>query len=394
MPYYRRNTYVLSFTVFLAAVSWNQIMPFLPLFLKGMGVKAGMLPYWIGIVFAAQSLASMLAQPFWGKLGDSYGRKPMIIRAGLCLAGIYFGMSLCHTPWQLAVLRFLNGALTGFIPGSYALIATNTPEEYAPRSVATAQAAANAGLIVGPAFGGFLAGLVGYEGSMRIAGVAVIVSTLLVWILVNEPNKVQPIEKTSLMQDFRTSVRSPIQSSLMFAVMLAWIYGAAIGPYLTLHLTKLNAGNPDWLIGTVYALPAVAFVLTARSWTSLGEQWGYERSIIIGLVGGAVGAVALAFARGIWSFGVLYFVTGVWLAAMAPSVSAITCTKVDESFRGRAYGLQQSAGTFGALIAPLVAAKVAASLGIEAIFVLNAAVLLIGAAVFRAMLARWREDTV
>ncbi len=389
MPYYRRNIYVLSFTVFLAAVSWNQVMPYLPLFLKGMGVREGLLPYWIGIAFAAQSLASMLAQPFWGKLGDSRGRKPMIIRAGLCLAGVYFGMSFCQTPWQLALLRFLNGALTGFIPGSYALIATNTPEDLAPRSVATAQAAANAGLIVGPALGGLLAGPMGYRGSMQLAGVAVLICTMLVWWLVQEPNKVQPGEKTSMVQDFAVAIRSPIQSSLLLAVMIAWIYGAAIGPYLTLHLTKLNGPGPEWLVGVVYALPAAAFILTARTWTSLGEQWGYERSIVTGLVGGAVAAASLAFAHTIWTFGVLYFISGVWLAAMAPSVSAITCTRVEESFRGRAYAIQQSAGTFGALIAPLVAAKVAAGPGISGIFVMNALVLLIGAAAFRAMIRRW-----
>lgn len=391
MPYYRRNIYVLSCTIFLAAVSWNQVIPFLPLFLKQMGVKASMLPYWIGIVFAMQSLASMLAQPFWGKLGDSYGRKPMILRAGFCLAGVYFGMSFCQTPWQLAVFRFLNGALTGFIPGSYALIATNTPEEYAPRSVATAQAAANAGLIVGPALGGLLASLVGYRGSMQVAGAAVTLSTLVVWWMVREPNKVQPDGKTSLVEDFVTSVRSPLQFSLMFATILAWVYGSAIGPYLTLHLTKLNGNNPDWLVGIVYALPATAFVLTARAWTSLGEQWGYDRAIIVGLVGGAVGAALLTFAHNIWIFGVLYFLTGVWLSAISPSISAITCTQIDESFRGRAYGIQQSAGTFGALVAPLAAAKVAAAFGISAIFMMNAMIFFGGAALFRALVSNWEK---
>lgn len=389
MPYYRRNVYVLSVTVFLAAVSWNQVMPFLPLFMKGLGVEGSMLAYWIGIVFAAQSFASMIAQPFWGKLGDSHGRKPMIIRAGLCLAGVYFGMSICQTPWQLMILRFLNGALTGFIPGSYALIATNTPEEYAPKSVATAQAAANAGLIVGPALGGVLASMVGYRGSMQIAGAAVLLSTLVVVWLVKEPNKVQPGEKTSLLQDFKTSINSPIQRSLLFAVMLVWIYGASISPYLTLHLTKLNGANPDWLIGLVYALPACAFLLTARAWTGLGEQWGYQRSILMGMIGGGLGAAALAFTHSIWTFGVLYFTTGAWLSAMSPSVSAITCTKIEESFRGRAYGIQQSAGTFGALIAPLVAAKVSASMGISAVFMMNAVIFLAGAVVFRSLVARW-----
>ena len=70
MPYYRRNLYILSITVGLAALSWNQVMPFLPRFMEQMGVPEKSLPYWIGIVFAAQSLASMLFQPLWGKMAD------------------------------------------------------------------------------------------------------------------------------------------------------------------------------------------------------------------------------------------------------------------------------------------------------------------------------------
>ena len=389
MPYYRRNIYILSISVCLAALSWNQIIPFLPLFMTKMGVPEKMLPYWIGIVFAAQSLASMLCQPFWGKLADSYGRKPMILRAGFCLAMVYFGMSICRNPWQLALLRFLNGALTGFIPGSYALIATNTPEEIAPQYVATAQAAANAGLIAGPALGGFLASLVGYRGSMRAAGVAVLLSTLLVFWFVEERNKVQPEGKTSLAQDFRTALGSPVQRSMLFAVMLAWVFGSSISPYLTLHLTRMNGGAPDWVVGIVFALPAAAFILTARRWTALGEHWGYERSILIGLAGGGVGAALLSLTHSIWLFGLVYFLTGIWLSAMGPSISGITITRVDESFRGRAYAIQQSAGTFGGLVAPLVAARIIADYGIPAVFAFVGAAFLVGALVFRRLVARW-----
>jgi hypothetical protein len=47
MTYYRRNLLVLSFTIFLAAFSWEQIAPFLPLFLKDLGITQN-LPFWSG----------------------------------------------------------------------------------------------------------------------------------------------------------------------------------------------------------------------------------------------------------------------------------------------------------------------------------------------------------
>ncbi|HPP75416.1 MAG TPA: MFS transporter [Armatimonadota bacterium] len=390
MPHYRRNTYVLSIAIFLAALSWNQIVPFLSLFLKEMHISEGQLLYWTGLVFAVQSVASILAMPYWGKLGDKYGRKPMIIRAGICLAGIYFGMSLCQTPLQLAVLRFLNGALTGFIPGSFALIATNTPEKAAPRAMATAQTASASGVIIGPAVGMWLASLLGYRCSMQVSGAAVIISTILVWRLVQEPNKVKPIEKTSLIQDFIISIRSPVQLSIMFAVFLSWCFASAINPYLVLHLKEFGGSVPDWLLGWIFPLPALAFVLTAHSWTRFGERTSFDRAIFIGLIGAALGAVTLFFPHNIWVFAVLYFITGIWIAALSPSIGALTCTKVEESFRGRAYGIQQSAGTLGALLAPLAAAQVGALFGIRAIFIFVGVLFFVGAFVFVRLCKRWK----
>lgn len=392
MPYYRRNLYILSTTIFLAAISWNQIMPFLPLFLKSMGIKGADLKWWIGMVFSVQAVASIIAQPFWGKLGDSYGRKPMIIRAGLFLTCIYYGMSFCQTPWQLALFRFLNGALTGFIPGSITLIATNTPQEKTPSFVATSQVAASAGLIVGPAIGSWLADSVGYRGSMRVSGTAVLISTLFVWLFVKEPNKVNNVEKTSLLQDFAISLRSPVLAAVLFTAMVATVFGSAISPFLALHLLEI-AGSHFKHVGLIFSLPAIAFVLTARFWTRFGERLGYHYAIIIGLAGGGVGAILLALPHNIWVFAGLYFIVGIILASIGPATSALICTKIEESFRGRAYGMQNAAATLGAFAAPLAASYFAAQFGISSVFIFVGVAFLIGSPIFWYMTSRWNTKT-
>lgn len=401
MPYYRRNVYILSVTVFLASLSWQQVMPFLSDYLKELGATGKQQIFWTSIVFSVQSLAAIIMQPLWGKMGDTHGRKPMIIRAGLCLAGVYFGMALCHTPFQLAVCRFLNGALTGFIPGSFALIATNTPQEEAPKSMATVQAASNVGLIIGPVIGTVLASLLSYRGSMVVSGAAVMISTAVVWWLVQEPNKVVLVEKTSLIEDFGIAFRSKVQLAVLFAVMLSWAYGSAISPYLIGHLKSLSGEVPQWLSvnlarvhldlsGVVFALPALAFVVSARAWTQFGTRKGYNWTIIIGLAGGGIGAMALFAAHNIWLFGAIYFLTGLCTATLGPSIAAVTCTKVDEAFRGRAYGIQQSVGTIGSLVSPLIAGAVASAWGRPAIFIFIGALFMCGCVVFRGLSRNWK----
>ncbi len=388
MPHYRRNIIVLCATVFLASVSWNQVVPFLPRFIEDIGGKQD-LYFWIGLVTAVQSLSGILAMPFWGKLGDIYGRKPMIIRAGICLTGVYFGMSICQAPWHLAVFRFLNGALTGFIPGSFALIATNTPEKLAPRYIATVQVASSCGLIAGPVIGDILARCFGFRASMQVSGVAVALCTLAVALFVREPNKPKIVEKTSLIEDFFIAVRSRVQMPIMIGVMLVWFYGASISPYVVLYLESLPGKLPPGFTGGVFALPAVAFVATAHIWAAIGHRKGFHKAILIGATGTAICTAAAAFIPNIWGFAAMYLVAGIWLAAISPSTGALTCTRVDESFRGRAYGIQNSMGASAAFIAPFLASLAAALLGMRWVFVMAGAVCLVGMFVLRGMVRDW-----
>lgn len=392
MPYYRRNLYILSVTVFLASLSWQQVVPFLPKFLHEIGANGRYFPLWVSLIFASQNLAAIVMQPFWGKLGDSVGRKPMIIRAGICLALVYYGMSMCHAPWQLVICRFLNGALTGFIPGSYALVATNTPEQESPRYVAVLESLSNVGLIVGPAFGALLVWLVhSYRFSMVLSGTAVLISTALAWLMVEEPNKVAPSEKTSLVEDFGIALRSPIMSSLMLTMALTWMYGASIGPFLVVHLETLHGWCPWWLPAVTYSLPGLAFVLSAYRWSCMGQEWGYHRNILIGLTGGAAGALLLFFTHNVWMFALVYFLTGICLATLSPSVGAITCTRIPESFRGRAYGIQQSAGTLGAMLAVLTVGRLVRPDHYSAVFLFVAVLFVVGAVIIRTMVGKWEK---
>lgn len=393
MPYYRRNLYILSTTIFLTCVSWNQVMPFLPKFLQQMGIAdKHSLSVWLGWTFALQSVASIVTLPFWGKLGDKYGRKPMAVRAGVCLALIYFGMSVCRSPLQLVILRFLNGALTGFIPSSMALIATNTPDEHAPKSLATAQVANSSGLIIGPAIGGWLASLVGYRGSMLLSGSLVMLSAIAVAVLVQERNKVPVVEQTSLIQDFGVALRSRVLGSIMFTMTVTGIFGAAIAPILVLHLSGLYKDIPDWASGTVFSLSPLALALTAHRWTRFGQRWGFQRAIQVGLVGGAITGMVLTFMTGVWTFAAAFFVNGVFLAAILPSASALICTRVDQGFRGRAYGMQSSASMIGTVAGPLLGTRIQDLYGTQYVFLAVGAIMLVGSVGFGALVSRWEPS--
>ncbi len=374
---HKRNLIVLSVTIFFAACSWNQIVPFLPLYIESMNVT-GSVARWSGIIFAMHFLAAFIAQPLWGKLGDRVGRKPMIIRAGFGLVLVYFGLSISTTPWHLAFWRFVNGAVTGFIPGSIALIATNTPDHMSARYVALAQTASAAGGIAGPALGGIMAAVLGYRLSLRVSGVVLLLATLAVWMLVREEKTGTAVERTTIWQDLRAVFESKVLQGVMLTVMLATGLVQGFAPILTLYMRQISPEVPDIIAGGIFSLPGLAFVLVAYRWTKAGERRGFPWTITAGLIGSGLVLIGLGAMTNIWGFAAGYFVYGIFAATLMPSAAALIATKVREDFRGRAYGVQQSASMFGGLVAPLAGGVIGDILGLEYIFVFSGIASLVG----------------
>ncbi len=390
MTYYRRNLLILSFTIFLAAFSWEQIVPFLPLFLKDLGITTN-LPFWSGLLFTLQFIASAVMGPIWGKLSDKYGRKPMVLRAGICLSLIYLGMSLCQNYSQLLVLRIMNGILTGFIPGSIALIATNTPKSESGRFVSIAYTAQSAGVILGPALGGLLAAIAGYRGSMLLSSALVGVAFLLVVLFVEEREKPQVTAKTSIVQDFKRAFKTPAMVTVMSAEFSSAMVVAAILPMLALYIHKIAPDANKIFSGFVYSLPGLALFLTAYTWGRIGEKISYPRTMLIGLTGLGITTVLLGLVTHLWLFAIAYFAYGTFVAAISPSSAALIATKVDSDFRGRAYGMQQSSRTIGMFAAPVISGMIGSWIGLNWIFIIFGSISFLLSLLIKVQVRSWNK---
>src|SRR3954465_12895763 len=176
---WKRNLWVLWIGVFFTAASFSMVIPFLPIFLLQIGVHEHT-ELWSGLLFSSAFFAGAIASPFWGRMADRYGRKPMIIRAGFVLFVIYTLMAFVTNPYQILVLRILQGLLSGFIPGAIALIGTNTPNNKVGYALSLISTASASGTILGPLLGGGISHLVGNRWAFATAGMIVFLATLLI----------------------------------------------------------------------------------------------------------------------------------------------------------------------------------------------------------------------
>ena len=111
-----------------------------------------------------------IVSPIWGKLGDIHGRKLMLIRASLGMAIIMTLMGFVTDVYQLVALRFLMGAVSGFLSTAMTFIAAETPKEHSGWAISTISTGGVSGSLLGPLLGGYLSELIGMRHVFLVTG--------------------------------------------------------------------------------------------------------------------------------------------------------------------------------------------------------------------------------
>jgi MFS transporter, DHA1 family, multidrug resistance protein len=375
---WKRNLWVLWIGVFFTSASFSMVIPFLPIFLLQIGVHEHT-EIWSGVLFSAAFFAGAIASPFWGRVADKYGRKPLLIRAGLALFVVYTLTAFVTNPYQLLGLRITQGLLSGFIPGAIALIGTNTPSNKIGYSLSMISSASASGGILGPLLGGGIASLVGNRIAFGSAGFFALISTLLVIFLVTEENFTPSKERGSIRNDFKLALAN---RPFMLVVGLTAITACSvltIEPVLPLYIVELGGSSEhaSLIAGIVFSLPGIASVIFAPFWGRWADKVGFQKVLFIGLMGGGLGSIAQILFSQIWGFSISRFIFGVFFCAVFPALNGLVVKTTAEDFRGRAFGLNQTATQTGGMIGPIIGGVIGGLFPVQMVFIVTGILLLI-----------------
>jgi len=386
MEQWKKNIVVLWFGNFFVMAGMTMIMPFLSLYLQSELNVTDIheVAIWSGIIFSANFVTSFLFQPIWGKVADKIGRKVMLLRSGFGMALVIILMGFATSPWQLLILRLLNGVISGFNPAAVALVSTNTPKSNLGFAMGTIQSGAIAGTILGPLIGGYLADTIGYRPIFYITGACILFASLLVLVVVKEKFDKQSAAKQQVMSvtdGFKKIVKIPTLSALLAVTLL--IQFATMSPMslIPLYIQELNPmlTNLAFVAGFVSSITGISNMLASPLLGKFGDKIGSNKILGLCLVGAAISFIPQALATTVIELAAARFVMGIFIGGLTPAVNSLIGKYAPKGLETRAYSFNSSALALGNLIAPVVGGIISGYIGMSGLFWISAALMLINA---------------
>jgi len=356
----------------------------MPFFVRDLGVHGeAEVAKWAGIVGAAAGVTMVLFSPLWGALADRYGRKPMVLRAMFGGAVALALMSLSRNVWQLTMLRLLQGALTGTVTASVALVASVAPRERSGYALGMMHVAVSLGSTVGPLLGGVVADHLGYRAGFLAAAVMLTAGGILVALNAKEefvPLRSLPKEQRGSFTEVFTSVGFLAAVFALLAVRFAYAAATPVFPLLVETIRGSTEGI-NTVTGSILAVGGVSAALSVAFLSQFIDAWGHRRILIIFCIFTAFIAMLHVPAGSITQLFLLRILFGIGAGATMPAANAIIRNVTHDRNIGKAFGITSSLTAAGWGVGPLAGGFVAASMGIRAPFVMMGLALLGAAAI-------------
>jgi MFS family permease len=381
--HWMRNMIICLAGSFTTIVAMTLLLPFLPLYVEELGVtdKAAIVQ-WSGIAYGATFFAAAFVAPIWGRLGDIYGRKLMLVRASLGMTVAIGLMGMAGNVWELVALRLFTGLAGGYASGSMVLVATQTPKHRVAWALGMVSSGIMAGNLVGPLIGGVLPQIIGIRGTFIAAGGVIFLTFLATTFLIKEEKSAARKKAAKASGGWASiSDKRPVVAMLATG-MLLMLANMSIEPIITVYVADLvdNPARITIVSGVVMSVAALGSVLSASRLGKLADRIGHWPVISGALAIAALLLIPQAFVTNAWQLIGLRFLMGVALGGLLPCIAAVIRHNVPDAAAGGILGLSTSSQFVGQVVGPVLGGFVGGHIGMRSVFLGTCVLLALGAA--------------
>lgn len=372
---WKENLRVAWFGSFLTGASISLVVPFMPIFVEQLGIEGDQVAFYAGLAISVSAVSAALVSPIWGILADKYGRKPMMIRAGLAMTITMGGLAFVPNIYWLLFLRLLNGVFTGFVPNATALIASQVPKDKSGVALGTLSTGVVAGTLTGPFVGGFIAEIFGIRNVFLLVGSFLFLAAILTIFFIKEDFQPVAKEKAIPTKEVFSSFKYPrLLVNLFLTSFVIQFSAQSIGPILALYVRDLGqTENLLFVSGLIVSSMGFSSMMSAGILGKLGDKVGNHRLLVAAQIYSVIIYFLCAHATSPLQLGLYRFLFGLGTGALIPGVNALLSKMTPKSGISRIFAFNQVFFYLGGVIGPMAGSAVAGYLGYHAVFYATAA---------------------
>ena len=330
---HRRTLWALYAVNFLNAIGMWFFLPLLPIFLGRKGTPAAL----IGVVFASGLITNALIRYPAGWAADRFGTRPVMLASMIGIAALFLAFLLPLPATAFILIRLLQGCAFGaYWPAANGLVADVTEPKERGQTFGMMQSTNLAGMIIGPAIGGFIA-LFNLNVVFVVAAVAALVAAVALWTLPNVR--------------VHASVEVPahplhVARTLLPLILLGAGTSYMIGTYDTVwSLYMTYRGANTFAVGLSFVAFALPATLLSAYAGRLGDRFGARTFIVIALVATGFFAALYPFIASVpWLIG-LGLIEGFFTISGSPSLMAEVSRTAEPGRQARTQGVFQTVQT-------------------------------------------------
>ncbi|HVZ91529.1 MAG TPA: MFS transporter [Rhizomicrobium sp.] len=373
--------------IFVNLVGFGIVVPLLPFYARSFQAPA----WQVALVFSAYAIGAFFGEPFWGRLSDRIGRRPILISTivGNCLC--YLALAFAPDAWSAFAVRLLGGMASGNASVIQGYIADVTPAGLRATRLSYLGAAYNLGFIVGPALGGLLAnpgaGHAGFRIPLIVAAGLSAACAIGIVLFVKESRRRGHDGEAAQGRwaAARAAIAHPVIARLMLVTFLAGSSFMGVEFIFSLwSAARFHWGARE--VGLAFAVVGLAAAFAQFALTGpLSRRFGEGRVLAAGMALAAVAMALQPFSRGAW-ITILLALSALGQSVAWPNVGALISRNADWRHQGQYQGLNNAVAALARLAGPFAAGLVFANIGLDAPFALAA--LLVAPAMALALAAR------
>jgi MFS family permease len=332
----------------------------------------------LGLLAGSYALAQFAFTPLIGALSDRYGRKPVI---AACVAGSVLGLGLFAVtlsinwqaiPWAagtaipLALLfggRLIDGVSGGTAATAGAVLADISTPENRAKAFGLIGVAFGLGFILGPAFGGLLAGFSVTLPVWVATGFALMNLVLVLTVLpeTHPPEARQAMPRKRDLNPLMALKRvftNPQVRRLCVAFFLFFLAFNGFTAVLVLYFKQVFNWGPGLATAAFLVVGVVATVVQGGLIGPLVARFGEWRLTLAGLGFVIVGCLLIPLARADNAAAVVFSAVAILALGtglVTPSLRALVSRRLGDSGQGAALGSLQGLQSLGSFIGPPLA---------------------------------------